>query len=77
MCMMKSPSAPPPPPPPPAAPPMLEQEAPKLSEASDESEMITAKSQGLSSYKVDRRNQHFAGNNPLSIRGGTGIGNNN
>lgn len=67
MCFMSQPKTPTPPPPP-AAPPMLEQEAPKLSEASDESEMINSRAAGLRNYKIERRNRHFAGNNPLSIR---------
>lgn len=70
MCFMggsKS-SAPPPPPPPPPAPPMLEQEAPELSEATDDNEMLNSRTQGLRAYKVERRNRHFAGNNPLTMR---------
>lgn len=64
MCFMKSP---PPPPPPPAAPPMLEQSAPKLSDASDETSSINARSRGLSRYKIERRSERLSPTNSMTI----------
>lgn len=68
MCFGGSSKAPPPPPPPPPAPPMLEQEAPKLSEATEDNEALQQKTRGLREYKVSRRDNWFEGNNPLTIR---------
>lgn len=65
MCMMNSPEAPPPPPPPPQAPPVLEQEAPKLSDASEDGSTLDRRSRGMKNYKIESRNKMTSDKNKL------------
>lgn len=68
---MSTPEAPPPPPPPPAAPPVLDQEAPKLSEASDQGNYLDRRARGFQAYKIDRRNSFLDKSNRIGgITGG-------
>ena len=75
MCLSSSPKSPPPPPPPPAAPPVLEQEAPKLSQADEDNSTLDRRSRGLKSYKIERRNRMMDRSNRIGgIGGGSGTG---
>ena len=66
MCFMQNaPEPPPPPPPPPQAPPVLEQEAPKLSEASEDGTTLDRRSRGFKSYKIQSRNNMIKDTNKL------------
>ena len=66
MCFMQdAPEPPPPPPPPPQAPPVLEQEAPKLSEASEDGTTLDRRSRGFKSYKIKARNNMTKDTNKL------------
>lgn len=65
MCMMKSPQAPEPPPPPPQAPLVLEQEAPKLSDASEDGNTLDRRSRGMKNYKITARNKMTSDKNKL------------
>lgn len=65
MCFMSSPTPPPPPAPPPAAPPVLEQEAPKLSNMSEDGDTLRRRSRGMKSYKISRRNSYTSDSNKL------------
>lgn len=66
MCFMQdAPEPPPPPPPPPQAPPVLEQEAPKLSEGSEDGTTLDRRSRGFKSYKIQARNKMTSDTNKL------------
>lgn len=77
MCFMSTPEAPPPPPPPPAAPPVLDQEAPKLSEANDQSNYLDKRAQGFKAYKINRRSALLDRSNRIGGIGGNGGSNTN
>jgi len=54
---------------------VLEQEAPKLSQADEDNSTLDRRSQGLKSYKIERRNRMMDRSNRIGgIGGGSGTG---